>query len=88
MINQIFTELIEIVKVIQKVKLIYKKYQFVRLLDTKEATKTVEKCIQKYDKKLMEGKLDKENKKHIKKYIRPKKIKDLFGFMYQSDNQN
>lgn len=88
MINQIFTELIEIIKVIQKVRLIYKKYQFVRLVDTKEARKTVKECIKKYDDKLTKGKLDKESKKHMRKYIRPQKIKDLFNFMYESDNQN
>ena len=90
LINQIFTELIEIIRVINKVKLIYLKYQFVKLVDSKDARKTVKKRINKYIKRVEDeskGKLDQENKKHIKKYIRPQKIKKLFDFMYESNKQ-
>lgn len=70
--NQLYTELIEIIKVIQKVKLIYQKYQFLKLLDENKANKIIKQCI------------DKQNKNSDK---RPKEIKKLFSFMYENDEQ-
>ena len=77
MMNQLYTELIEIVKVIQKVKLIYQKYQFLKLLDGKKANQTVKKCIQQI----------KSGSNEKKKQKRPKEIKKLFNFMHQNDEQ-